>query len=79
MTTPHPLNPERLAEIRAARYSNRSTAAADVDIDDLLAEVDRLTAERNSLLGTSVQLLETNARLLNENGRLLGIPQGGAR
>ncbi|MEU7435695.1 hypothetical protein AB0B07_33380 [Streptomyces sioyaensis] len=39
-----PITPERLAEIRAARYTDRSLSAADIDIDDLLGEIDRLTS-----------------------------------
>ncbi|MFC1260695.1 MULTISPECIES: hypothetical protein [Streptomyces] len=41
------LSPEREAEIAARRYSLRSLAAADVDIDALLAELDAVRAERD--------------------------------
>ncbi|MFI6854546.1 hypothetical protein [Streptomyces sp. NPDC050416] len=60
---PQPLDDTRLAEIRAARYTLRSLAAADCDIDALLAEVERLKAERhttNEALSDAAEALRAN-------------------
>lgn len=60
-----PITPERLAEIRAARYTVRSLSAADIDIDDLLGENDRLTSwHDNYVKGTKFAGREMRKRLV---------------
>ncbi|MEV7975351.1 hypothetical protein [Streptomyces sp. NPDC086519] len=54
------LSETRLLEIRNARYTLRSLAAADRDISDLLDELDRMRAERhvtNEALSTAHEAL----------------------
>lgn len=63
------LSPEREAEIRAARYTNRTTspAAADIAIDDLLDELGRLRAELAELTARARRVAVSHEHFIQDH------------